>query len=128
MANRFDPVPLDRQRIRTPNGFIIRRYQSAIDDDGQMTKTYTDIVAQGVVVPAGGGPGMVRTPVEERQKSTIDIFSRTMISLGDPANAQPADDILWHGQIYQVVAQDDWSDFGFNTARAELQDPTGGTI
>jgi hypothetical protein len=123
----FNPVPIDNPRFKTPGGFIIRRTTMTVDNDGVPVKTTIDIPAEGVVIPSGA-LGMVRTPEEERVGDGITIYSRTIMQTADPAGNHPADDVIWHGQLWQVTSQDDYSDFGFNVAQATLQDATGGNI
>jgi hypothetical protein len=118
--------------MATPGGFIIRRYTVTVSDEGTGVRTYVDIPGVGTVAPvAPGGSvplGVIRTPEMERQGNNLTVYTKQEISTGDATINQPADDIIWHGQLYQVVSQDDWSDWGFNVVSAVLQEPGGRTI
>jgi hypothetical protein len=118
--------------LKTPGGFIIRRTSRSVDNDGVVTnESTTDINAEGVVVPSGN-VGMERMPETEKTNDVITVYTQTPIRTADPVTGAPADDIIWHGERYQVTKQDDFGDFGFNVAEAHLQgtgaitDPTGG--
>lgn len=118
--------------ITTPGGFVVRRYSVTVTDEGIAVRTYADIPGTGVVAPVSSGgsaqPGVTRTPELERQANSLTVYTQMEISTGDATTDQPADDIIWHGQLYQVTSQDDWSDFGFNVVSASLQDPGGRAI
>lgn len=121
----FDAKALiEDPELKTPGGFIIRRYVIVTDDDGIASRTFLDSFAEGVVVPTGA-LGMVRTAELERQSGEITIYTVTPISTGDASIGQPADDIIWHNLLFQVSSQDDYSDFNFNVAVAQLAEPGG---
>lgn len=122
----FNPLPLVRNPLfKTPGGFTVRRYTVTVDNDGVATRTHQDFDnVEGVIVPANA-QGLVRDPNMERQTSSITIYTDFILTLGDASIGMIADDVIWHGQLFQVVDQDDWSDFGFNVVRAELQEPGG---
>jgi hypothetical protein len=115
---------LDNPKFKVPGGFEIRRYVVAIDDDGVATKTFVDIHVDGVIVPLG--PYVYRrSPDAEIQGDAITVYTKTLIQTGDNVSGKIADDIIYNGLAYQVVDQDDYSLWGFNTATAMLQDPGG---
>lgn len=124
----FNPLPLLRNpRFKIAGGFTVRKYTVSSDDDGMASKTLTDVHAEGVIVPSGA-IGMVRVPEAERQGSEITVYTDTPISTGDASIGQPADDIVWNNLLWQVISQDDYSNWGFNVAKAILQDPGGRPI
>lgn len=110
--------------LKTPGGFIIRRYTVTVSAEGRPVSSYVDIEAEGIVVPSGA-LGMTRTPESELQGDNITIYSTTPISTGDASINQPADDIIWHDQMWQVKGQDDYLAYGYNVAVAQLIDPGG---
>lgn len=121
----FNPAPLLlNPRFATPGGFTLRRSVVIVDDDGISTRTFTDTTVQGVVVPSGS-LGMKRTSESEQQGDNITIYTMETLTLGDADAGVPADEVIWHGQVYQVTKQDDYTDFGFNVAEAELVEPGG---
>ncbi len=127
----FVPLPLRNARFKTH--FKIRRTITAVDDDGIGVSTTTDLGPfEGVVVPSGN-IGMTRDVDTEQQGGGITVYAEEPISLGDANAAQPADQILWPldrqpTMAYQVTAQDDWGDFGFNVAQCSLVEPGGRPI
>lgn len=118
--------------ITTPDGFIVRRYSVTVTNEGIATRTYADIPGVGVVAPvAPGGSvplGVIRTPELERQGNNLTVYTQMEISTGNASTGQPADDIIWHDQLYQVTSQDDWTDWGFNVVSAVLQEPGGRSV
>lgn len=133
----FVPVPLRNSRFKTQ--FKIRRTVTTVDDDG-INVPETTILGpfEGVVVPSGS-LGMTRDTDTEQQAGGITVYAEEPISLGDASGNQPADEILWpveprrDGQpsvtmAYQVTAQDDWGDFGFNVAQCSLVEPGGRAV
>ena len=120
MAERL----LNNPRFKTPDGFIIRRYAVQDQSHGRVIYSHQDIDAEGVVIPSGN-LGMIRTAEAEQQGDGITIYSLTPISTGSGDTGQPADQIVWHGQLWQVTGQDDYTDFGFNVVQCILAEPGG---
>jgi len=121
----FDAAPLlNNHDFKVPGGFTVRKYTITEDDNGIGVKTFEDVHAEGVIVPSGS-LGMERVPETERQGSGITVYTQTPISTGDASINQPADDIIWNNLLWQVVSQDDFSNWGFNVAEAIMQDPGG---
>jgi hypothetical protein len=121
---QFNPAPLLRNpKFRTT--FTIRRRVMVVDNHGRAVPSVTDIPnVVGAIVPSGS-LGMVRTPEVERQGDNITIYCEEPLQTGSGDTGAVADEILWHGMTWQVTAQDDWSDFGFNVAQAQLAEPGG---
>ena len=121
----FNPRPVLRNpNFATPGGFTIRRQTRITDAEGVPVTTYDVIHAEGVVVPSGQ-LGMIRTAEAEQQGDGITIYCEEPISTGHGDTNTVADIIIWHGQQYQVTGQDDYGDFGFNVAQANLVEPGG---
>ena len=121
----FNPLPLLlNPKFATPGGFTIRRVTRTTDSEGVPVTVHNDIHAEGVVVPSGQ-LGMIRTAEAEQQGDGITIYTATPISTGHGNTNTVADIIIWHGQQWQVANQDDYEDFGFNVAQANLVEPGG---
>jgi hypothetical protein len=125
----FNPVPLLRNpRFKTH--FKVRRTTVVVDDDGIAVPTPADLGPfEGVVIPSGA-LGMTRTAESERQAGGITVYCEEPLSLGDPVAGTSADIVLWPIDrtptlAYQVDAQDDWFDFGFNVAQCSLIEAGG---
>lgn len=103
--------------------FEIRRYSTAMVN-GRAVRTPIDIVTKGVVVPSGN-LGMIRTAEAEQQGDGITVFCESEIRTGSGDTGAPADDIVWHGQLWQVISQDDFSEFGFYVVQCSLAEPGG---
>jgi hypothetical protein len=107
--------------LATPTGFDILRTVRAVDSDGMITGEVVAVIpAEGVVVPSGN-VGQERMPETEKTTDVISIYTKDEIKMTDYTTGAPADDVVWHGQRYQITKCDDWSDFGFYAAEGHLQ-------
>ena len=121
LADRLLANPL----LITPEGFTIRRFTPTHVGHGRYEFTPVDIPdVKGVVVPSGN-LGMIRTAEAEQQGDGITVYSKTPILTGSGDTGQPADQIIWHDQLWQVNGQDDYLDFGFNVVQCTLAEPGG---
>lgn len=122
--NPDDIVSLLNDPNFKPQDFIILRAVITVDDDGMGTSTKQSIPAKGIVVPYGS-LGVVRGDVSEMQGSGIEIYTDEPIQTGDSSQNRIADNIVWKDTLFEVTAQDDYSQWGFNTATAVLASPGG---
>lgn len=124
MAQFGVAVVLDDPKLQTP--FIVRKYTRTMVK-GRSVDTYVDYPRIGVVVPLGSASstplGMNRTSESEAQGSNLTVYARDAISTGDGQN--PADNIIFHDQLYQVNSSNDYSEYGFWEVMAVLIEPGG---
>lgn len=85
-----------------------------------ITRSMQPIV--GVVTPTSA-QDLVRLPEGSTSGGSITVTTAYPLTSGDPAQAKPADQISWKGDLYVVTRLDDYSEFGqgFISALCTLQ-------
>jgi hypothetical protein len=103
---------------RIAQSFQIERSMGEFDALGNFVVSSLQVLSRvGVIVPANADDVMLFLPEGERTDNKIMAYSNQSLLLGDDDGLP--DIILYNGERYKIIANKDYSDYGYWHALAE---------